>query len=53
MQQSEATTTNQTEKTELHRNQLAENLAFLVVQSHRRDQQQVEKSEEVFSDSES
>jgi hypothetical protein len=51
MQQTETSNTDQSEKIESHRNQLAENLAFLIVQAHRRDQQHLDDSAEAFSDS--
>ncbi|WP_345320098.1 hypothetical protein [Novipirellula rosea] len=39
MQQTDKQQVNQNEETEAKRDQLAENLAFLIVQSHRHDQQ--------------
>jgi hypothetical protein len=51
MQQTETSNTkNQSEKIDAHRNQLAENLAFLIVQAHRRDQQHLDDSAEAFPD---
>lgn len=46
MQHSETVSINQNETIESKRDHLAEKIAFLIVQSHRRDQQQLEKSAE-------
>ncbi len=53
MQQNDKHDETRDENTAAERDQLASNLAFLIVQAHRRDQRHVDASEHVAVDSDS